>query len=80
MKLRLINKSTGEPLKVVDHIGCHYAKIFPNEGIGGAEYPYVMAGLIDEWGGPQVDYPELLSSKIQALTFKGGIILPLQKI
>ena len=58
IKFRLINKSSGKPLKVVDHIGCHYAKIFPSHGIGGAEYPYVLAGLIDEWGGQQVDYPE----------------------
>lgn len=57
-KFRLVNKKTGEPLKVVDHIGCHYAKIFPEKGIGGAEFPYVLAGLIDEWGGEQVDYPE----------------------
>ena len=57
-KYKLLNASTGEPLKVVDHIGCHYAKIFPSHGIGGAEYPYVLAGLIDEWGGEQVDYPE----------------------
>jgi heterodisulfide reductase subunit B len=58
LKYRLVNAQTGEPLKVVDHIGCHYAKIFPEKGIGGAEYPYVLAGLIDEWGGEQVDYPE----------------------
>ncbi len=57
-KHKLININTGEPLKVVDHIGCHYAKIFPEHGIGGAEYPYVLAGLTDEWGGAQVDYPE----------------------
>ncbi len=57
-KYRLVNANTGESLKVVDHIGCHYAKIFPSQGIGGAEYPYVLAGLIDEWGGQQVDYPE----------------------
>ncbi len=57
-KFRLVNAKTGEPLKVVDHIGCHYAKIFPEHGIGGAEYPYVLAGLTDEWGGEQVDYPE----------------------
>ncbi|MCU0461676.1 MAG: heterodisulfide reductase-related iron-sulfur binding cluster [Bacteroidales bacterium] len=57
-KYKLVNANTGEPLKVVDHIGCHYAKIFPSHGIGGAEYPYVLAGLIDEWGGQQVDYPE----------------------
>ena len=57
-KFRLINKQTGESLKIVDHIGCHYAKIFPEKGIGGAEFPYVLAGLIDDWGGAQVDYPE----------------------
>ncbi len=56
--LKLVNHNTGERLKIVDHIGCHYAKIFPNHGIGGAEFPYVLAGLIDEWGGEQVDYPE----------------------
>ncbi len=55
---KLINKDTGEPLKIVDHIGCHYAKIFPDKGIGGAEHPYVLAGMIDDWGGAQVDYPE----------------------
>ena len=57
-KYKLIDSRTGKPLKVVDHIGCHYAKIFPAHGIGGAEYPYVLAGLIDELGGEQVDYPE----------------------
>ena len=29
MKRPLINARTGEPLRVVEHIGCHYAKIFP---------------------------------------------------
>lgn len=48
----------GNPLKVVDHIGCHYAKLFPSKGIGGAEFPYVLAGMVDAWGGQQVDYPE----------------------
>ena len=57
-KLQLVNYSTGNPLKIVDHVGCHYAKIFPEKGIGGAEYPYVLAGLIDAWGAEQVDYPE----------------------
>ena len=57
-KNRMVNHSTGEPLKIADHIGCHYAKIFPQKGIGGAEYPYVLAGMIEEWGGQQVDYPE----------------------
>jgi heterodisulfide reductase subunit B len=58
LKYRLIDKESGRALKVVDHIGCHYAKIFPERGIGGAEFPYVLAGLTDEWGGEQVDYPE----------------------
>jgi heterodisulfide reductase subunit B len=57
-KYRLVNKLTGEPLKVVDHIGCHYSKMFPSKGVGGAEYPYVLAGMIEEWGGEVVDYPE----------------------
>jgi len=58
IKYRLVSNETGKPLNIIDHIGCHYAKIFPKEGIGGAEFPYVLAGLIDEWGGAQVDYPE----------------------
>ncbi len=57
-KYRLVNAETGEPLKVVDHIGCHYAKVFPKKGIGGAEFPYVLAGMVASWGGVSVDYPE----------------------
>lgn len=55
---RLINKDTGRPLRVVEHIGCHYAKIFPHKGVGGAEFPQVLAGMIKAWGGEVVDYPE----------------------
>ncbi len=55
---RLVNKQTGKPLKVVEHIGCHYAKVFPNKGIGGAEFPYVLSGMIESWGGEVIDYPE----------------------
>ncbi|MFA4851189.1 MAG: heterodisulfide reductase-related iron-sulfur binding cluster [Bacteroidales bacterium] len=57
-KYKLIDKETGKPLKVVDHIGCHYAKMFPDKGIGGAEYPCVLTGMIEEWGGEVIDYPE----------------------
>jgi len=57
-KYTLINKTTGKPLKVVDHIGCHYAKMFPAKGVGGAEYPHVLAGLVEAWGGEVIDYPE----------------------
>jgi heterodisulfide reductase subunit B len=55
---RLTNIQTGKPLKVVEHIGCHYAKIFPNKGIGGAEFPSVLSGMIETWGGEVIDYPE----------------------
>ena len=54
----LMNVETGAPLKGVEHIGCHYAKIFPKSGIGGSEFPYVLAGMIEAWGGEVVDYPE----------------------
>jgi len=57
-KFLLINKKTGKPLRVVEHIGCHYAKIFPNKGIGGAEFPSVLSGMIESWGGEIIDYPE----------------------
>lgn len=57
-KVKLVNHRTGEPLRVVEHIGCHYAKIFPDKGIGGAEFPYVLAGMIEAWGGSLIDYPE----------------------
>lgn len=58
MKFKLVNRFTGKPLKVVEHIGCHYAKIFPEAGIGKAEFPHVLAGMIESWGGEVVDYPE----------------------
>lgn len=55
---RLVNHETGRPLTVVDHIGCHYAKMFPRKGVGGAEYPQVLAGLAEALGGSVVDYRE----------------------
>ncbi len=57
-KYRLINKNTGDPLRVVEHIGCHYARMFPHKGIGGAEYPCVLSGLAETFGGEVIDYPE----------------------
>ena len=57
-KYKLINKHTGKPLKVVEHIGCHYSKMFPSKGVGGAEYPYVLQGMVEAWGGEVIDYPE----------------------
>ncbi|MDR2083702.1 MAG: heterodisulfide reductase subunit B [Bacteroidales bacterium] len=58
MKYQLVNKETGKPLKGVEHIGCHYAKVFPDRGIGGAEFPVVLSGMIETWGGEVIDYPE----------------------
>lgn len=55
---RLQNTISKQPLRVVDHVGCHYAKIFPIHGIGGAEFPQVLSALTDKWGGEIVDYPE----------------------
>ena len=57
-KFHLVNKQTGEPLKIVEHIGCHYSKMFPHKGVGGAEYPCVLSGMVDAWGGEVIDYPE----------------------
>ncbi|MBQ9214928.1 MAG: heterodisulfide reductase subunit B [Bacteroidales bacterium] len=58
MKYPLVNVKTGEKLKIVDHIGCHYAKMFPEKGEGGAEFTQVLQGMIKAWGGQTVDYPE----------------------
>ena len=49
MKFPLVNVKTGKPLKVVEHIGCHYSKMFPSKGFGGAEYPHVLVGMIEGW-------------------------------
>ncbi len=57
-KYKLVNVKTGEPLRGVEHIGCHYSKIFPYHSVGGSEYPFVLAGLIESWGGDVIDYPE----------------------
>ena len=58
MKYQLVNHKTGKPLRVVEHIGCHYGKIFTKHAVGGAEFPQVLAGMIEEWGGEVIDYPE----------------------
>ena len=58
MKFPLVNSVTGKPLKIVEHIGCHYSKMFPEKGIGGAEFPHVLVGMVESWGGEVIDYPE----------------------
>jgi len=58
MPWKLVSRFTGKPLRIVDHIGCHYAKTFPQYGIGGAEFPRVLSGMIEAWGGEPIDYPE----------------------
>lgn len=45
-------------LRGVEHIGCHYAKMFPEVGMGGAEYCHVLVGMIEAFGGEVIDYPE----------------------
>ena len=55
---QLINKQTGKPLRIVEHIGCHYSKMFPTKGVGGAEFSCVLSGMIEAWGGEVIDYPE----------------------
>jgi heterodisulfide reductase subunit B len=46
-------------LRVADQVGCHYSKIFPMErSLGGGEYCEVLTGMITEWGGKEIDYPE----------------------
>jgi len=57
-KYTLFNVIINKPLKVVEHVGCHYAKMFPERGVGGAEYPKVLVGMIEAWGGEVIDYPE----------------------
>lgn len=58
-KYSLTEAKTGRPLQVVDHIGCHYSKLFPEKhAIGGSEYCEVLAGMVRSWGGENIDYPE----------------------
>jgi heterodisulfide reductase subunit B len=57
-KFALVNQKTGEPLKCVEHVGCHYAKLFQKMGVGGPEFPNILSGMIESWGGEVVDYPE----------------------
>jgi heterodisulfide reductase subunit B len=58
MSHRLVDVGTGRPLKVVDHVGCHYNKLMPRKSVGGSEYCDVLTAMIREWGGAEVDYPE----------------------
>jgi heterodisulfide reductase subunit B len=58
MRYQLVDQATGRPLRVVDHVGCHYNKLFQDRSVGGSEYCDVLAGMIREWGGAEVDYPE----------------------
>ena len=58
LKFHLTEKGTGRKLHVVDHVGCHYNKLFPHKAIGGMEFCEVLTGPIIAWGGAEVDYPE----------------------
>lgn len=55
----LTEAKTARPLQIVDHIGCHYSKLFPTRhSQGGSEYCEVLAGMVRSWGGENIDYPE----------------------
>ena len=59
MKFRLVEEKTGRPLRVVDHVGCHYSKLFPEKhAMGGVDYCEVLSGMAKAWGGESVEYPE----------------------
>lgn len=58
LRYQLVDQRTGRPLRIVDHVGCHYAKVFPEKSVGGAESCEVLTGPIRAWGGETVDYPE----------------------
>jgi heterodisulfide reductase subunit B len=32
--------------------------MFPSKGVGGGEYPYVLVGMVEAFGGEVIDYPE----------------------
>lgn len=57
-KLAAKAKYTLKGIKATDHVGCHYAKIFPEEAMGGAEFPQILAGMLQAFGADVVDYPE----------------------
>jgi heterodisulfide reductase subunit B len=54
----LTEKKSRRPLRVVDHVGCHYAKAFPEKALGGAERCDLLTAMIRAWGGETVEYPE----------------------
>jgi heterodisulfide reductase subunit B len=58
MKFQLVEESAGRPLRVVDHVGCHYSKLFPEKAIGGQDYCEILSGMVNAWGGSVIDYPE----------------------
>ena len=57
-RYRLVEQATGRPLRIVDHVGCHYAKVFPERSVAGADGGEVLTGMIRAWGGETVDYPQ----------------------
>ena len=57
-KLAAKAKYSFEGNQATDHVGCHYAKIFPEHSMGGAEFPQVLVGMLEAFGAEVVDYPE----------------------
>jgi heterodisulfide reductase subunit B len=58
LRHRLFDRVAGRPLRVADHVGCHYAKVFPDRAVGGEVRCEVLTGPIRAWGGETVEYPE----------------------
>ncbi|XWK89975.1 MAG: heterodisulfide reductase-related iron-sulfur binding cluster [Phormidium sp.] len=57
-KLAAKAKYSLKGIKATEHVGCHYGKIFPDQAMGGAEFPQVLVGLLEAFGAEVVDYPE----------------------
>jgi hypothetical protein len=47
-----------EALRIVNHNDCHYAKIVPQAGIAGAEYPYKPENTYKGLNGEDIGIPD----------------------
>ena len=71
-KYSLKEAKTGKPLQVVDHIGCHYSKLFPDKhALGGSEYCEVFMGMVRAWGGANIII--ILNAAIVAAWVSGSV-------
>lgn len=47
-----------EALRIADHNDCHYARIVPQAGIGGVEYPYKPENTFKGLNGEDIRIPD----------------------